>query len=389
MKIAQVNSYFHPFMIGGAEWYVFNVSRELVKLGHDVTVFTSRTYRGSAAPSEETLDGIKVKRLPLKVDWSYRIKLWDGLRESLRTGGFDVIHTYDYAQMHSIDALQAARQSGAPSAITVFDVHSAIPRVWYKRYPMKVMDSYMAQRTFPLATRILVRAPHLVPDLPRLEGHEEKIRVSPSGVRAETFSEYDGGAFRRKHSIEGSPVVLFLGRLNPLKGPQLLLEAAPGLVKEFPAIVFVFVGPDQSGYRSYLEGLARKLGVSSSVRFTGMIEDFDEKMRAYAACDVLALPTTYEGTSQAIFEAMAQGKPIVATRTGGIPFQVQDGEQGYLVERGDVPGLTKTLTILLKDGVKAREMGLKAREKAKGFQYPNLAASLLSVYEEVVQADGN
>jgi glycosyltransferase involved in cell wall biosynthesis len=389
LKIAQVNSYFYPFMIGGAEWYVYNMSKELVKSGNEVTVFTTDSYRGKTEPVDDEVDGIRVRRIPLRIDWSYRIKLWDGLKDALIEGDFDIIHTYDYAQKHSIDALNAARRKGIGSALTVFDVHSSIPRSWYKRIPMKYVDNYCARQTFPFATRILVRAPELVQGLPELGANESKVRVSPSGVRVESLGDYDGEKFNEKYGIDGSPVILFLGRLNPLKGPQFLLEAAPRLISQFPRLTLVFVGPDQNGYRRHLEARAAQLGISSRVHFTGMISDFEEKMQAYAACDVFALPTSYEGTSQAIFEAMAQAKPVVATRTGGIPSQVTEGREGLLVDYGDLDALTDSLAQLMKDVGRAREMGERAREKANAFQYPKLAEGLQAVYEEIIRANGN
>jgi len=384
LKIAQVNSYYYPFMIGGAEWYIRNISRELSRAGHDVTVFTARTYAKQEAVPDESFEGVKIRRLPLKLDLSYRLKSWNGLREALTKEDFDIIHTYDYAQQHSVDALHAASDRKTGSALTVFDVHSAIPRSWYKRAPMKYLDSYFAHRTFPLATRILVRAPNLVDGLPGVNGFRTKVRVSPSGARDESFGRFDGEKFREKYSVGGSPLVLFMGRLNPLKGPQLLLEAVPGILKEFPKAAFVFVGPDQGGYRMALERRASELGAASNVTFTGAISDFDEKMQAYSACDVFVLPTSYEGTSQAIFEAMSQGKPVVASRVGGVPFQIEDGQQGYLVEYGDVQELSGKIALVLRGGEEIREMARRARSRAEGFRYSKLVQELQSVYEEIV-----
>jgi len=389
LKVAQVNSYFHPFMIGGAEWYIYNISRELIRAGHEVTVFTADHYRGETLRAKDEVDGIHVRRIPLKLDLSYRMKVWDGLSEALAAETFDIIHTYDYAQKHTVDALNAAKRSGTGSALTVFDVHSSIPRGWYKRLPMRYLDGYFARRSFPLATRILVRAPDLVKGLPDIEPWESKVRITPSGVRPESLQAYDGQEFRRRYSIEGSPLVLFLGRINPLKGPQFIIEAAPRLAAEFPGIAFVFVGPDQSGYVKQLKVRANQLGVSSRVWFTGMISDFKEKMQAYSACDLFCLPTSYEGTSQAIFEAMTQGKPIVATRTGGIPYQLDGGTSGRLVEYGDAKELAEAMAEILRDSPKARELGAHARERVTEFQYPMLASNLQAIYEEIVSTVGN
>ncbi len=389
MKIAQVNSYYYPFMIGGAEWYIQNMSREFTKAGHDVTVFTADKYQDDVAPPEETVDGVKIRRFPLKIDWSYRIKMWEGLSDALLGEEFDIVHTYDYAQQHSIDALRAAKQTGVGSALTVFDVHSSIPRVWYKQIPMRYLDSYFGRRTFPLATRILVRAPNIVEDLPNLDGYRTKVRVTPSGVRDESFGTFDGEKFREKHGIKGSPLVLFVGRLNPLKGPQHLVSAAPRLIDDFPEISFVFVGPEQSGYRSLLERKCLDLGVSRHVHFTGMISDFEEKMQAYSACDVFVLPTSYEGTSQAIFEAMAQAKPVVSTPTGGIPYQIEDGKEGYLVEFGDVKAIADKVALLLREREKAKEISARAKSKAEAFRYSKLARDIQATYEEILQSVGN
>ncbi len=381
MKIAQVTLYFHPYTVGGVEWYVYNMSRELVKMGHEVEVVTAQTYDGRTAPAAEEIEGIKVRRVKLRLDWSYRMKLWDGLSEVLAGGGYDAIHTYDYAAIHSLTALRVAKKSGVPSAMTVFDIHGMIPRKLYKRIPMKYVEAYFAHRTLPDASGIMVRAPELIDSLLRLGADRGKIAVTPSGVRDESLLQYDGVVFRQRYDLTGSPMVLFLGRMNSLKGPQVLVEAIPGIVGEFPDACFAFVGPDQGGYRAVLERRVKELGLAKSVRFTGPIYDLKEKMQAYAACDVFALPTAYEGTSQAIFEAMAQGKPVVATNAGGIPSQVQNGVEGLLVPYGDPAALADGIRSILRDKEALRRIGSNAREKAQNYRYSRLAPEMAHLYE--------
>ena len=383
MKIAQVNVYFQPFMVGGAEWYVYNISRELVRRGHEVHVFTSASYDEKKAPESETIDGIFVHRLPLSLDWSYRMKVWKGLREALLAQRFDIIHTYDYAQPHSAVAIKAGSESKTPTVLTVFDVHSMIPRVWYKQIPMRVMEGYVAGKTLPSASIVLVRAPNLVEPLIDLGGVPDRIRVTSSGVRDESLGNFDGEDFRRRYSIAGSPVVLYLGRLNPLKGPQYLIEAAPRIVKEFPEAQFVFVGPDQSGYSEALKSHAAEMNLGSRAHFLGPIYDFADKMAAYASCDVFALPTSYEGTSQSIFEAMAQGRPVVATGVGGVPFQLTDGVEGRLVPYADVEALGGAIVQILGDRELSMEMGRRGRERVMSQRYSVLTSELERIYEEV------
>jgi glycosyltransferase involved in cell wall biosynthesis len=378
-----VNVYFQPFMLGGAEWYVYNMSRQLVQRGHEVHVFTADNCNGTKAPPSEVMDGIIVHRLPLRIDWTYRLKVWQGLREAISSESFDIVHTYDYAQPHSPVAIRAGKERGAKTFLTVFDVHSMIPRVWYKQLPMRMMEGYMAKRTLPEAEKVLVRAPSLIDPLLRIGGIRERMVVTPSGIRDESLEAFDGQDFLRRHQVTGSPVILYLGRLNPLKGPQHLIGAASSILREFPNASFVFVGPDQSGYQDVLRVEAKRLGVDSRVHFLGPIFDFDEKMCAYAACDVFVLPTAYEGTSQAIFEAMSQSRPVVASRVGGVPCQVENGKEGFLVDYRDEVALASSILEILRDKSLATEMGRHGREVAEAHRYSLLAEQMNGLYEGV------
>jgi len=386
MKIAQVNVYFYPLMVGGAEWYVYNVSRELTRRGHEVHVFTVDEYKGEKiGPSEDIVEGIHVHRIPLWLDLSYRAKMWKGLRRRLIMGEFDIIHTYDYGQHHSYVAVKAGEAAKKPVALTVFDVHSLIPRPFHKRLFMRLFDRCMARVTLRKATKVLVRAPNLVESLIEMGVSREKIIVTPSGINVEALHPTNGNTFLRKYSISGNPLILYLGRLHSMKGPQYLVMAASTVLATYPDAVFVFVGPDQKGFRSELIKMGKQYGIEDKLVFTGPIYDFEIKLAAYAAADVFVLPSGYEGTSQAIFEAMAQAKPIVATKRGGIPFQVEDGKEAVLVEYGDSTALASAVLRLLNNRDLAEKLGRQAREKVKRFTYPVLLNQLEKIYSAMLK----
>ena len=171
-----------------------------------------------------------------------------------------------------------------------------------------------------------------------------------------------------------------------MKGPQYLIRALPEILGTVRDTTLVLVGPDHQGYQSYLEKIARDLEVSREVRFTGPIYDTREKMQAYAACDVFCLPSGYEGTSQSIFQAMAQGKPVVATDAGGIPFQVNHKVEGLLVPYGDPTALSTSILQLLEDHNLARRMGNAAKRKVERFCYDRLAEQMKGIYEGLIKA---
>jgi len=389
MKIAQVNVYFYPLMVGGAEWYGYNLSKELVKRGHEVHVYTVDTYeRKKVLPRDEVVDGINVHRMPLWLDISYRTKVWRGLRKRLTNGKFDVIHTYDYGQLHSYVSAKTGKKTGSPVALTVFDVHSMIPRSLAKRFLIGLFDKYVARFTLKNATKILLRAPNLVDSMTQMGTPPEKIVITPSGVRDIALQPADQSAFAQKYRIVGKPLVLYLGRLNPMKGPQYLVMASPDILQKYPETAFVFVGPDQNNYRNKLIQLGKNLGVLDHMVFTGPIYDFETKMQAFATSDVFVLPSGYEGTSQSIFGAMAQARPIVATNRGGIPFQIRHEKEGLLVEYANEKALASAILRLLDDKKFAIDLGLKAKEKVKGFTYSILAKQIEDIYIDMVKEKG-
>lgn len=383
MKIAQVNVYFYPVMVGGIEWYVYNISRELAKRGHEVHVYATDTYRGKKIlPADEVVEGIRVHRVPLWLNLSHRAKVWRGLYDLLIRGDFDVIHTYDYGQPHSYVAVKAGKAAKKPVVLTVFDVHSMISRPFSKRFLMKLFDKYFARFTLRNATMILARASKLVDPLLTMGTSKEKIGVTPSGISKEALHLADGSEFRKKYGVKG-PLILYLGRLHPTKGLRYLIEAFPMILKDFPEAKIVMVGPDQVGYRNELVRLAENLKVENYVLFLPPIYNLNEKMTVYAACNVFVLPSGYEGFGQVLIEAMAQGKPVVATKVGGIPDLVKDGREGFLIRYGAASDIANSVVKLLSDERLAVEMGRRGRKRATFLTYDILCGQIEKIYEAI------
>jgi glycosyltransferase involved in cell wall biosynthesis len=168
-----------------------------------------------------------------------------------------------------------------------------------------------------------------------------------------------------------------------MKGPQYLVMASPTILERYPNATFLFVGPDQKKYKDVLIQLGDDLGVKDHLIFTGPIFDFNTKMQAYAASTVFVLPSGYEGTSQAIFEAMSQARPIVTTNRGGIPFQVKNEKEAILTEYGDEKGLALGVLRFLDDEGLALNMGSNAREQVKKFTYPTLVNQIERIYQSL------
>lgn len=161
---------------------------------------------------------------------------------------------------------------------------------------------------------------------------------------------------------DGDVVIGSVGRLHAQKGHADLLVAAQRVVREYNgSVTFVIAG--YGPLRDVLEARAKKLGLESRIRFLGYRSDVPLIL---SALDVFVLPSLWEGMSNAILEAMAAGKPVVATAVDGNVEQVVDGCTGFLVPPGDADALAEALLAVVRDSAMMKEMGRRGRERVAG-----------------------
>ena len=186
-------------------------------------------------------------------------------------------------------------------------------------------------------------------------------------------SQYTGG----KPSAQGK-IVLFMGRLGDRKGTGDLLRAFSKVAEHHRDARLVLGG---DGEIDRFRKLADDLGVSAKVEFRGWIGPQD-KVRTFLECDIYALPSYNEGLPGSIVEAMAAGKPVISTPVGGIPEAVREGENGFLVDPGDIDALSDRLDKLLSDEGKRSSMGEKSRQLLRArFDSEAIVGRLVSIYE--------
>jgi glycosyltransferase involved in cell wall biosynthesis len=236
------------------------------------------------------------------------------------------------------------------------------------------------------AARIVVSSPALGATAPELRDFQAKCQVIPFGIRASNPADVKAamiraGEIRREAN---QPIVLFVGRLVPYKGVDVLLEALTGL--DAMALI-VGDGP----LRARLEDRARELGVAGQVRFLGSVSD-DELAALYRACTIFVLPsvTRQEAFGVVQLEAMAAGKPVVSTDLGtGVGWVNRDAETGYVVPPRDAPALRDALARLLGDPALQKTMGAAAAKRiSSAFTLERMIDDTLSLYRDVI-ATGN
>jgi glycosyltransferase involved in cell wall biosynthesis len=212
----------------------------------------------------------------------------------------------------------------------------------------------------------------------------EKILVIPLGLELGPFLDGHAarGAFRREWHLQASDrLVGIVGRLFPIKNHHLFLDAAALVAQEEPAARFVIVG--DGVLRAKIERQARVLGLSERVIFTGWRRDLPS---IYADLDVLAVTSNNEGTPVSAIEAMASACPVVATRVGGLPDLIYQGETGFLVPPGDPPAMAAAIGRLLRQPEEARRLGQAGRAIVhERFAVQRLISDMQQLYHTLLQ----
>ena len=382
MRIAHVTATFPPSYSGTGVVCYYN-ALGLARLGHPVTVFTAADASTQAAdPTEFT-----VRRLPAL----FRLGNAPFLPGLLRLSGFDLVHLhypfYFGAEMVWLGALS----SGLRYVVTY---HQDVLFPGLLRWPERLHHRMVGKRILDRASRILAtsldyaRASRLQPWLGQ---GPQKVQELPNGVDAERFRPgLDSSAWRARYGLRTAErVVLFVGALDRahyFKGVPVLLQALASLKGENTRLLLVGEGDLRASY----EQQAHLLGLSDRVRFCGRVSDRDLPAH-YALCDLLVLPSTTLGEAFGVvlLEAMACGKPVVASNLPGVRSVVSDGQDGLLVRPRDVPDLATKMQMLLDDAPRCQEMGKLGRAKVEArYNWPVIIPRLLQVYEEVLGSEG-
>lgn len=280
-----------------------------------------------------------------------------------------VFHAHLSWALRCGSGLVAAALAGVPAVIASQQLFRRIvsPREILRQWLIAVgVDRYVAVSAEMAGD---LRATPLFP--------ARKVEVIRNAVDGRRFRRESDGALRRAlGGAPARPIVLTLARLDPQKGLSDLLEAAAMV----PDTNFVLAGEGRERMR--LEDMARTLGIDRRVLFLGHREDVPELL---AACDLFVLPSLYEGLPVSVLEAMAAGKPVIATAIGGTEEAVSNGETGLLVPPRNPPALAVAIRSVLSDPLLARRLGLAGRERAlQDFSAEKMVREVTQLYERVL-----
>ena len=375
---------------GGMNVYVRQLARSLGNIGVPVDVFT-REYREDAGYEDmiENISGnVRVIHLPAgepdaPMDSFFGL-LPDFLEEMqafTRRNGitYRAVHTHYWLSGWLGQAF--SRWLDIPHVIT-FHTLSRIKMQSRpgEREPMQRQE--VEEQLIASADRIIAFSPHERDAMARLYGADaNRIQLAPCGVDLGTFRPLDREESRKQLGLNGDKVLLYVGRIESLKGVELLVRTTAHLDTCEPVRVLV-VGDDNGQDREVdrLRELADTLDVGESIDFVGRVPQ-DELPVYYSAADVCVVPSFYESFGLAALESMACGTPVVASRVGGLSTVVQHGSTGYLKSWRCPEAFANSLEMLISSKSLQHSMGLAARRRAEDMSWDKVAEQIAGVYE--------
>jgi len=363
---------------GGGEQFDLNIARELQKLGCEVSFVVGRSlFRKVKHPltefpadylSSPYLRGLsqklEVMPFPLR-QIGYRLYNFD-------TSGFSEKAIRFLAKRNDYEIVQSC---GLSSIIKLKKIKK-VPVVISLPGPPPIRDKKLLQQ----ADAVIANG-GFVSEV-RKNFRKDATCILP-GVDPNLFKPVKND-IREKYLVRNNEkLLLFVGRLVPLKNLVFLIKALAQVVWERKRVKLLIVGEGPLEKQALL--WVRKLKVEGHVIFTGRVPN-EELPQYYSAADIFVISSYYESFSIVISEAMSCELPIVATRVGGIPMQIRDGENGFLVESGDIKQFKKAIITILDNESLAKEMGERNRELVKKkYSWTTSAQKLKEVYESILK----
>ena len=387
MKILMLTWEYPPRVVGGIARVVYDLSRTLLKDGHDVTVVT---YKDGDAPYFEDDKGVKVYRVDNYminpnnfIDWIMQLNfnLIAKANEIIaEQGNFDVIHAHDWLVAYAAKTLK--NSYNIPIVATIHATESGRNSGIHDETQRYINDTEW-MLTYE-ASEVIVNSNYMKGELQRLFGLPyEKINVVPNGVNLSLFNGIERDYnFRRRFAMDNEKIILFMGRLVYEKGVQHLISAMPKILNGYHDSKLVICG--KGGMLDELQAQVNAMGISNKVYFAGYMQGKDVQ-RMYKAADIAVFPSTYEPFGIVALEAMLSENPVVVSDVGGLNEIVQHKENGMKSYAGNPNSIADSILELLYDHKLCADITKRAKNRVRNeYNWSKIAQDTHFAYQKAI-----
>ena len=376
MKIAHINMFYYP-TFGGVEQVMQELAEKQAEQGHEVHVFCCDSDKNKRIKEKyEIHNKVHIHRSRYWFRLSTSTFIWPGLILQLPRYDFDIIHTHVSGHAYVLIAGIVARLKGIKHVHTTHCHWTDKYRPWILN-PFLFLNNLIFNRiSFSLIDKIIAITPWELPIL-RKWADESKIGVIPNGTDKIFFKRIYKNNFKKKLGIKGR-LVLFFGRLNVTKGPDMFVLAAKEILKERKDITFLIRGPDEG----MKETVKQLIGKEKKIILLSSTRDKKDIVSMYQSADVYVLPSYREGLPLTIFEAFASGLPVVASPVNGVPYEMKDKTNGFFVDYGDIKNLKDKILLILDNKVLAKKITRNNIQHAKNYDWDIINKNYMKTYNE-------
>jgi D-inositol-3-phosphate glycosyltransferase len=386
---------------GGMNVYIRELAAELGRRGYAVDIFTRRS--SSDEPEIDTRLGARVRvvyltagpiehldpdeLVPYLSEFTARLIAFG----TLQNVSYDLI--YSHYWLSGLVAIKLREAWGIPFVQMFHTLGQMKERTRTLQTVAKDNQRIQAEML------IVERADRLVAATPAEESQllwlyrarPKRIAVIPPGVDVTRFQPTEKEQLRRSLGFERCHLLLFVGRIEPLKAVDSVLEALAILKQQDPKLYadlcFAIVGGNPAAKDpdvEALKALTHALGIEDAVRFLGA-KDREELPLYYAAATAVLMPSEYESFGMAALEAMASGTPVIASNVGGLSYVVRDGETGFHVPVRDARAIANRVRELLGDAATRERFARNAVRAAQSYAWDHIADQLLTVFNDLLR----
>jgi glycosyltransferase involved in cell wall biosynthesis len=390
MKILQITPYFPPTRsYGGPPDVIFDLSRHLIEKGNYVEVFTTDVFDKSSrfGTGEETeYQGVTVtylRNISNRLAYSQKVFTPKGMRKKLknRLREFDIVHIHEFRTFLSVMTSDLCRRYSVPY---ILSSHGALLPFFQKQGIKKIFDLIFGKKILEGSSAFLAVSESEASQYEKMGAEREKVHIVPYGIDVSRYLKTRGeGSFRKKYGIGKSPLILFVGRINRIKGLDFLIEAFARLKQVQPHSMLAVVGTND-GYLEELRNIVSSNTLNDSVIFTGTVSE-DEKMQAYADADIFVYTSRYEVFGMSPVEALLCGTPSIIAKGSGLFDLLNKIDYPYAVEFGECDGLLRLIVKVLNDEKESASITKKAAEFLKNeIDIPVISERIFEVYRKVL-----
>jgi glycosyltransferase involved in cell wall biosynthesis len=375
MKVLNVNMSLDPVTGGGTAERTFQISKFLAKVSIECTVLT--TDLGLTPERIKAMERVRIIALPCLFRRFYVPKFsYKQIRNIVKDA--DVVHLMGHWTFINALVYFIAHRLNKPYVVCPA---GALPIYGRSKFIKKLFNWIIGSKIISNANGHIAIAVNEIDQFQAYGVEAGKISIIPNGINAEEFQISNVTKFRKKYGLSNDPFIMFMGRLNYIKGPDLLLHAFCNVKEGLLDFRLVFAGPD-GGMLGELKEKSKVMEIANRVHFTGYLGG-EEKSSAYHAADLLVIPSRQEAMSIVVLEAGITGTPVLLTDQCG--FNEVESIGGGQVVPASVEGLQNGLLEILRDSSQLKLYGVSLKQYVyKHFTWDSVISKYLKLYRQIL-----